>query len=61
MSYKAGFLASGVLPVTVAAQRGTCTRFRLLSPDIRASGHLVGQLVNVLIVLMLPQRIRFSP
>jgi hypothetical protein len=35
----AGFLASGSKPVTVAAQRWTCTRLPPLRPGIRASGH----------------------
>jgi hypothetical protein len=38
--FKAGFLARGNYPLTVAAQRWTRTSFHLLSPDIRASGHL---------------------
>lgn len=33
-------------PVTVAAQRWTFTNFHLLSPDIRASGHLEFNLVK---------------
>lgn len=41
--FKAGSLAPGskiIAPVTVAAQRWTYTSFHLLSPDVRASGHL---------------------